>query len=426
MRILLIHAWNARERSYRGFFSSMIAYRSMTLASLVALVPEDINATVDICDEMSQKINYDGIKYDLVGISFDTSSSLRAYEHAEAFRKRGAYIVCGGYHTSNLPDEVALHTDTIILGAAEGSFPQFLRDFKEGTPKKRYCQAYNAADIPIPARAAISKKKYVKYPSIIADRGCVNRCKFCSIAKMWRSNPRPVQSVIDEIIGLKAKSFIFYDPNFFAPKAYAIELMNALAKLNIKWVTNATAEVAFDDELLELAKKSGCKGVLIGLESISEESLKGVDKRFSKVEQYKEVVERFHAYNIAVNGCFVLGFDGDTEESLLSIPEKVRYLKLDLTRFAILTPTPGSQLYKEMDEAGRIITKDWSKYSQHCAVFSPKHMSPERLEEIYHETWKKTYSFRNIAYRFFHLGSKDLQVRLVLLTTNLGFKFLNI
>lgn len=427
MKLLLIHAWNKDERSYRGKLSKLLSYPSLTLSTLVSLVPMDLGIEIDVCDEMSQKVDYDKKKYDVVAISFETSSSIQAYEHAKVFKQRGAYILLGGYHVSNMPEEGLEHGDTVIIGAGEISLPAFFYDFKKGQPQKVYdYQKFDICHIKVPARERVSHAKYLGIPAIIADRGCNNGCKFCAISKMWRSNPRPIEAVVDELKALKTNKVIFFDPNFFKPREYALELMKELEKLNIRWASNATADVAFDDELLEAARRSRCTGVLIGFESLSEQSLKGVKKRFSNTEKYKEIVERMHHYNIAVNGCFVLGFDHDTEEELLSMPERIRYMHLDLTRFAILTPIPGSPLFKELEEQGRILTKDWSKYTQHRAVFQPIHMSPQRLEEIYHEVWAETYTFKNIVERVWHAPNKSLIEKTVLLGSNIGFKYVGI
>lgn len=427
MRILFIHAWNKYEQSYRTRFSSLLSYPSLTLPTLISLVPEDIGAEIDVYDEISQRVRYDRKQYDVVAITFDTSSSIHAYEHAAEFKKRGAYILFGGYHTSNLPEEAKKHCDTVIIGAGEISIPEFFHDFQNGTPKECYDnQDICVRNMKLPARNAVKKSRYLRVPSIIADRGCMNRCKFCAISQMWRSNPRPVADVVEEIKSLHTKSLIFFDPNFFHPKAYALELMAELEKLKLNWATNATADVAFDDELLAAAQRSGCSGVLIGFESLSANSLKGVRKQYSNVEKYKEIVDRMHAYNIAVNGCFVLGFDHDTEEELLSIPDKVDQMGLDLTRFAILTPLPGSQMFRELEGQGRIITRDWARYNQHYAVFDPVHMSPQRLEEIYRIIWKETYSFKRVWRRVSGSHNQTLKEKAVLLGANIGFKFLDI
>lgn len=404
-----------------------MTYPSLTLPTLVSLVPKDISAEIDVCDEISYKVDYNNKKYDIIVISFDTSSSKQAYIHSKEFKKRGAYIVMGGYHTSAVPKEAAEHCDTVIIGAGEISLPEFFHDYLKGEPKKIYNnQNIDVRKIKMVPRNVIKSKRYMKVSPVIADRGCDNKCSFCAISEMWKSNPRPVEDVIEEIKSLKSDKIIFFDPNFFYPKEYSLKLMKEMEKLKIKWAGNGTADAPFDDELMEAAKRSGCSGILIGFESLREETLKGVNKKFSNVERYKECIDRAHRYNIAINGCFVLGMDGDTEEDLLALPEKIKYLGLDLARFSILTPLPNSDLYRKMDKEGRIIIKDWSKYTQNNTVFQPENMSMERLDEIYRKVWRKTYTFKNIWFRIKNSSNKTLTEKFILLGANIGFKYLGI
>ncbi len=424
MNILFIHVWNPDDMSYRGTFSKLFCYPSLTLPALATLVPSDMDANITLCDELSEKVNYDKVRYDVVGLSFDTASSAQAYKHAAEFKKRGAYVICGGYHSSSVPQEALLHADSVIVGAGEVSMPMFFADFIAGAPKKIYdFQDYNAGEIEFPRRDLQNSSKSLSIPTIVADRGCDNRCEFCAISHMWRSNPRPIKNVVEEIRSLKTDKLIFFDPNFFKPRDYALELMAELKALNVRWACNSTADVAFDDELLTAARNSRCTGVLIGFESLSEDSLKTVKKRYHNTEKYKEIVDRMHSYKLSVNGCFVLGFDHDTEEQLLQMPEKVDYLGLDMVRYAILTPLPGSKIFTDLSEQGRIITKDWSKYNQSCAVFQPKHMSPERLEEILRMVWRESYSWKRVLGRTLNSKNDAFIEKMVLLGANIGFKF---
>lgn len=427
MKLLMLHAWNETETAYRGKFSNLLSYPSLTLASIYALIPEEMFEKIDVVDENSQRVVYDKETYDLVMISFETSSSFTAYKHCEEFKKRGAYVVCGGYHATALPEEVAAHCDTVIIGPAEISIPQFLKDFKAGNPQKQY-KNYNvcAAEFPIPARDKITRRKKLKIPAIVADRGCDNVCKYCSMRTMWKSSPRPVEQVIQELKELHSRLVIFYDPNFFAKREYALELMEAMKPLKILWASNATADFGYDRELMQAAYESGCRGVLIGLESVNTRSLTGAAKRFRDVDKYAEIIENIHKHGIAVNGCFVLGFDQDTEEELLSLPERVEELGLDLCRFAILTPYPGTRFYEEYERDQRIITHDWSRYNQHYAVFQPKNMTPERLDIIYRKVWKEAYSWKQVFKRTFSSPWRKNLYVWILLGANIGFKFLGI
>lgn len=427
MKLLMIHAWNELDTSYRGKFSNLFSYSSLTLAVIYSLIPNGVFEKIDLIDENSQKVDYDKDTYDVVMISFDTSSSLTAYKHCEEFRKRGSYIVCGGYHATALPDEALQHCNTVICGPAEKSIPEFVADFVKGQPKQLY-RNYDvcADDFSIPARDKITKRKKLKIPAIVANRGCSNYCKYCSMRTMWKSCPRPVKSVVDEIKDLKAKMVIFYDPNFFGNRDYAIELMTELKKIKILWVSNATADFGYDHELMQIAYESGCRGVLIGLESLNSQSLAGVGKRFHNADKYKEIIENIHSHGIAVNGCFVLGFDSDTEEELLDLPNRVDRLGLDLCRFAILTPYPGTKLYEEYEKSGRIITKEWSRYNQHNTVFRPINMTPERLNEIFRKVSKEAYSWKRVLKRTFTSPWRKNGYVFILLGANIGFKFLEI
>ncbi len=428
MNILLIQPWPEDDRSYRARLSNLITYAPLTLATLKALVPEDLECTVDVYDEMSRAVKYDKKRYDIVAVTMQTSVAKRGYEIAAEFKKRGAYIVVGGYHPTYMPEEALQHADTVIIGAAEYAWPRFLHDFASGAPERLYdMQQVRGEDIVIPDRSVIPKRKYLKYPSVIANRGCPNNCDFCVISDMWRGcTPRPVENVIEEIKGLNSRMIAFFDPNIFAIRDYARELFGELKKLNIKWAGSATIGAAYDAELMELARQSGCAGLLVGLESLNSETLKNSNKSFNDPSKYKEAIALMQSYGISVNGCFVLGMDGDTEEQLLSIPEQVKYLNLNLARFSILTPVPNSPLFNRLKAEGRILTEDWSRYSQNEVVFKPRNMSPERLKEIYMQVWRETYSAKNLMHRFKNLPNKSLKERLVCIGANLGFKYLGI
>ena len=427
MRILLIQPWDKKNLSYRGRYSFLISYAPLTLATLKALIPKELDAQVDVCDEMVENANkYLKRNYDLVAITLQTSSAKRSYFLAGEFKKKNSYVVMGGYHPTYMPDEALEYADSVIIGAGEYSWPKLLRDFVKGKTKKIYdMQKVKGIDIVDPDRSAIPKRKYLKYPAVIANRGCPNHCDFCVISEMWRScNPRPVENVINEIKKLKSKMIIFFDPNFFAIRDYSIELMKELKKLKIRWVGSATINCAFDEELMQLAEESGCKGLLVGLESLSTETLRKSKKGFNDPNKYKEAISIMHKHRIAVNGCFVLGLDGDTEELLKSLPEQINYLNLNLARFSILTPVPNSPLFKKLEKDGRLLTKDWSKYTQHHAVYQPTNLSPEKLEEIYNYVWKETYKFKNIIKRVRSLKDNSFHEKLICFGANIGFKYL--
>ena len=426
MKVLLILPWHSTDMSYRSRFSSFFTYPPLTLGTLAAII-EKVHPDweIETVDEISQKVRFDS-SYGLVMITATTPTVVRAYEIADKFRKMGVYVCIGGYHVTYCREEVLQHADTIFIGPGEYTVPRFLKDLEEGTPLATYeGSCVMGKDIPAPDRSRISHKKYLKYPPVVANPGCPNRCSYCVISQMWgEATARPVEDVIAEIKSLRSRIIVFFDPNFFGNRDYSIRLMNELTKLKIRWVGSATIDVGFDEELLALAQKSGCNGLLVGLESLNQQTLNKVRKGFNKPERYKEAVQNLQKHGIMVNGCFVLGMDGDTEEDLMDLPRQVDYLGINLARFSILTPVPGTGLYKDLERSGRIITTNWANYTQHKAVFKPENMSPERLEQIYRDVWKRTYSYKNIFKRIKRVTAKGISARIIAFGANLGFKFL--
>ena len=422
MRILLLLPWEADYRAYRDKFSTKLTYAPLTLAALAAMVQAELgaNANIDICDEMVQSFSYD-TPYDIVAISFVTSSAPRAYKIASIFREKGAHVVFGGYHASFMPDEASQHADTIIVGPAERAFPQFLRDFANGAAQPRYeMPRISPEDCVVPRRDLLPGKGYLNVPCVVANRGCPNRCEFCAISAMNPPCPRPPAAVLDEIKALNAKRLLFFDPNFFYNKAYALEIMDGLKSLKIRWGCNATVQTAFDQELVEAAQRSGCGGVLFGLESLSREAMLVSKKGFNDPGKYKQAIDIMHGHGISVNGCFVIGFDSDTKESISTLPEQVEYLGVNIVRYAILTPVPNSKLYNRLKGEGRIITTDWAKYTQNKAVFRPKNMAPQELEAIYQKIWRESYKLGKIIKRS---NDAPWNNKLILLGANIGFKY---
>ncbi|WP_199712405.1 B12-binding domain-containing radical SAM protein [Butyrivibrio sp. CB08] len=426
MKVLLVLPWHSTDMSYRSRYSSLFTYPPLTLGTIAAIIEKQQPTwEIEALDEISRRVDFSK-EYDLVMITITTPTACRGYDIADTFRKKGTYVCLGGYHTTYNPDEAKAHADTVFVGPGEYSIPEFLIDYLNGNAKPKYeggCVL--GKDILAPDRSKISHKKYLKYPAVVANPGCPNHCSYCVISQMWReAGARPIEDVIAEIKSLKSKIVIFFDPNFFGDREYSIKLMKEVTKLHIRWAGSATVDVGFDEELLELAKESGCNGLLVGLESLNQAALMGVRKGFNKADRYKEAIENIKNHGIMVNGCFVLGMDHDTKEDLMDLPRQVNELGINLARFSILTPIPGTEMYQKMDEEGRIIDKNWANYTQHQAVFKPTGMTPQELEEIYRYVWKETYSYRNIFKRIRRIKSKGISAKLIGFGANLGFKYL--
>lgn len=402
MKIALIMPYGAIHR-YTGMFGKALRYAPLTLTTLAAYVPEDLQARIALYDEGVQKVDFQSIEADIVGITCITGTAYRAYAIADMLRAKGMTVVFGGVHSSLAPDEVAQHADSVVTGFAEESWPQLLRDFQHGMLKKRYCQSptLKLENLPIARRDLLDKSKYITINSVQATYGCPYKCKFCVVPVTSKNGymARPVREVVDEIEQLHGKYFLFIDVSPIDYPEYIKKLYRELAPLKKIWGGLATTRIVKDKELLNLAVKAGCSGLLIGLESVSQESLNKVSKGFNKTSEFLEMCNILHANGIALNGCFVLGLEGDDESIFERTIEFVLKANIDLPRFSVYTPFPGTRAYSELKAEDRLLTEDWSLYDVEHVVYRPKLMSPERLEEGLHWTWDQAYKISSIAKR---------------------------
>jgi radical SAM superfamily enzyme YgiQ (UPF0313 family) len=407
-------------RHRTGIWKKSMRYMPLTLTTLAALVPPEINHTIALVDEGIHEIDLN-IEADVIGISAITGTAPRAYELADHFRKRGIPVVLGGVHPTLVPDEAARHADAVVVGYAEQSWPQLLRDLVAGRMQPRYTQGrdLNLANIPFPRRDLLPKQHYTTRHTFEATRGCIHQCEFCVVPTAWgRPLQRPVADVVADIRQLGSRRLIFLDLNLIANVEYAKELFTALIPLKVTWGGLATVLIASDDELLDLAARSGCRGLLIGLESVTADSLAETRKGFNKHSDYLRVVQKLHERKIALMGCFVFGFDHDDQQSFARTVELVQEAKIDLPRYAIQTPFPGTPLYQRLQREGRILTDDWGLYDGQHVVFQPARMSPGELLRGTEWAWKQTYRYRSIAHRL--AATPQLAVALA---TNLGYRF---
>jgi len=397
-------------------------YAPLTLTTLASLVPPEIAAEVRITDEGVDEIDPDRMEADLVGITAITGTAPRAYEIAARLRQRGIPVVLGGVHPTLMPQEAMQHADSTVVGYAEESWPQLLRDFEAGQMARRYDQSPNLRldNLPFPQRQLYNTSLVNVAHTIEATRGCIFQCDFCVVPSAWgQPLQKPVADVVADIRQMKAKRVIFLDLNLIANVAYAKELFTALIPLKIQWGGLATTTIAWDDELLDLAARSGCRGLLIGFESLSQESLKEARKGFNMRRDYREVVEKIRDRHIALMGCFVFGFDHDTPATFDETVDFVMETRMDLPRYAIAVPFPNTGLYKRLKSQGRITTENWGLYDGQHVVFEPKNMTAAELLENTRRAWKKTYSYPSIWKR---LSGSRTQLPIAI-PANLGYRF---
>lgn len=420
MKILMILPHDSTYQ-YNGSFTKAISYAPLTLSVLAALIPKHLNAEITLIDEGVSKPVTSGF-YDIVAITCVTASANRGYALCHYWKQRGSYVLLGGVHPTFMPQEALIHCDSVFIGLAEDSFPLFFEDYISGKPKRIYQSEIEKkqCSMPIPSRELMSSN-YLKIPTVIANRGCQNNCSYCSIPNLWgkKGLTRPIEEVIQEIKSLNKKRIILLDPSPTSNRDYATQFFKALIPLKIKWSGLSTIDVVEDTELFQLMVESGCEGILAGFESTNSLSLKQVSKMTNDISRYQYAVKQFHNYDIPVLGCFVTGFDEDTKESLMETLDMIDEIGIDLPRFSILTPFPGTPLYDHYLLEDRILTQNWDKYDTMHVVFEPKNMSPENLQTTFYKLWKQAYKTKRIIKRL----NNTRKEKMIRLGANLGFKY---
>jgi radical SAM superfamily enzyme YgiQ (UPF0313 family) len=423
MRIVLISPKGPLYRHRGGIFKKSLRYMPLTLTTLAALVPEELGADLRLLDEGIEEVDPARIEADLVGLTVITGTAMRAYELAARFRERGIPVVLGGPHVTLIPEDAQPHADAIVVGYAEESWPELLRDFAAGRMKRRYDQrpGLSLAGMPFPRRDLLPRSRYITDDVFEATRGCIHKCDFCVVPSAWGQKPfqKPVEEVVADIRQKGARKLIFVDLNLIADRDYAARLFEALIPLKVQWYGLATVLMADDPRLMDLAQRSGCRGILMGLESISKANLRDSKKAFNSPDQYKELVATLHRHGIALQGCFVFGMDHDTPEVFLETARFAVEARIDLPRFAVVTPFPGTALFQRLDREGRILTRNWELYDGQHVVFQPAQLTIEQLQRGIETAWKHAYSVPSMLKRLASSPS-PLPVRI---GTNLGYRF---
>lgn len=402
LRVTLISPKGPLYRYAGGIFKKSLRYQPLTLTTLTALAPAEMAIEFTLIDEGIAPLP-DHIDADLVGMTVMTGTAPRAYALSAKLRAAGIPVVLGGPHVTLMPDEAQAQADAICVGYAENSWPQLLRDLAAGVMKSRYDQGadFNLDNPVVPDRHRLDKRHYITQAVFEATRACAHACEFCVVPSAWgrKQYQKPVQSVVDDMRSFGKKRNIFIDLNLISDRRYARALFTALIPLKIKWFGLVTSLIGRDLELMDLMARSGCNGVLIGFESISNAALGNMRKGFNDPETYAELIHQLHQRKISVYGCFVFGLDEDTPEVFDRTAQFAIDAAIDLPRFAIQTPFPGTPLYDRLNAAGRILTRDWEKYDGQHVVFQPQGMSVAELQTGHVRAWRTVYSRRNTARR---------------------------
>lgn len=384
MRLTLVHPAIGRRPGDTSYIRTW-QMEPLPVAALAALTPKDV--TVDFQDDRLETIPFDK-PTDLVALSVETYTARRAYQIASEFRRRRVPVVMGGFHATLCPEEVALYAEAVVLGEAEDVWPRVIDDARHGKLER----IYRAGAQPPLSRAGYDRsifegKRYLPLGLIESGRGCRFPCDFCAIQTFYdrTHRRRPVDAVVRELEGLKAgkRLFFFVDDNFAADPKDGAELLEAIRPLGIRWVTQMSINAAHDENFVARLAASGCKGVLIGFESLDEANLRSMKKTFNTMKGgFGPALANLRRHGVRVYGTFVFGYDHDTEASFAPAVEFALDHKFYLAAFNHLTPFPGTPLYKRLEAEGRLLYKSWwldERYSYNRIPFEPAQLSPDAL-----------------------------------------------
>ena len=338
---------------------------------------------------------------EVVGITVHLTFAERAYALARWYRRWGANVGLGGLHVLTAPDEAAPHADALAIGEGAQLWPRILADVEAGRLEPVYRGDYKRPyrEDPMPRRDLLPRESFLTTSSVIATRGCHNRCGFCYLSTRGLHMPyrmRDVEQIVDEIRADRQPYVVFIDNNLGSRPDYLRRLCRAIEPLGIIWSAAVTIDVTDDPSLIREMALSGCTGVFIGFESLELGNLTDARKRTPIPEDYARRVAILHDYGIQVNGSFVLGFDHDGPDVFEKTVEWIEANRLECATFHILTPYPGTPLFADLERQNRIVHRDWRLYDTAHVVFEPKRMSAEELFAGYEWCYRRLFSHRSI------------------------------
>jgi len=337
----------------------------------------------------------------VVGISVHLTFARRAYELAAWYRSRGARIILGGLHVLSCPDEAAPHADALALGDGVQTWPEILRDVERRTLRPRYSAGFLRPyrEDPAPRRSLLPRSGFLTTASLIATRGCHNRCGFCYLSTDGLRMPyqvRDPEQVVDEFLATDEPYGVFIDNNLGSRPEYLRGLCRALRPAERIWSAAVTIDVTDDPALVREMSLAGCTGVFVGFESLTGQNLTDARKKTPRPEDYARRVAILHENGIQVNGSFVLGFDHDDVSVFERTAAWIERNRLECATFHILTPYPATPLFEQMEAEGRLLHRNWDLYDTAHVVFRPRLMTPEQLQAGYAWCYRRLFSSHSI------------------------------
>ena len=387
-------------KSPHGSFGKHVLTPSLALTSIAGATPA--HWRVEYWDEnLLQGLPPTRPVPEVVGITVHLTFARRAYALARWYRERGSKVVLGGLHTQSCPEEVAPHADAIAIGEGVRLWPEILKDIEAGALKPRYAAGYEGdyRSEPPPRRTVLPRQSFLTTASLIATRGCHNRCGFCYLSTEGLHLPYRMRDPEDIRRQFEAEDqpyAVFIDNNLGSNRNYLRSLCRALQPLEKLWSAAVTLDVTDDPQLIREMALAGCNGVFIGFESLTDSNLVEARKRTPKADDYARRIRILHEHGIQVNGSFVVGFDGDTKETFPRLADWIEQNRMECATFHILTPYPGTPLFRQMESEGRLLHRNWDLYDTAHVVFRPKQMSPDELLLGYDWLYRRLFSHLSI------------------------------
>jgi len=436
-KLLLINPVGKRKAGL--VLSHESIYPPMALGVIAALTPD--NWEVEILDENFTTFEYKDA--DLVGFTSLTSTVTRCYDIAGEYRKNKIPTVIGGIHASMLPEEASRYVDTVVVGEAEDTWGQVIADFERKRLQQFYRSKLPSMDRSVSPRIDLYHPDY-NFGSVQTTRGCPMKCEFCSVHTFNGSKYRlrPVDRAVEDFMAINKDFIYLVDDNFAgyskASRRHALEFLKGITerKSTKFWAGSTSMNIARDEELLKYMQLSGCKMVFLGIESELVDQLQQANKNVNLkigVDHFAEVYRKIHAHQISIMGAFIFGLDNDTPETMGRRTDYILDSELDMMQVTVLTPLPGTILYKRFKEEGRLrytnYPDDWDRYNYIDLVFKPQKMSEEEFNAAAVENWERMYNLKNIKRKFLQTLklTKNAETATFALSSNIQFHnfFLN-
>lgn len=369
------------------------------LATLAAYCSPDDE--IDLQDEHVEEIITDDLP-DLVIIQVYITNAFRAYALADHYRKKGAWVCLGGLHVTSLPEEALRHADSIFTGPGEDTFPQFLADFRNKTPRKVYINIQrNIEAIPPVRRDLIKRSLYLVPNSIVVSRGCPHHCDFCYKDAFFKGGrsfyTQRVDDALSEMERLPGRHLYFLDDHLLGNQKFAEQLFEGMQGMNRLFQGASTVEAILRGNLIEQAAAAGLRSVFIGFETLSNKNLLQSNKKQNLGKDYELAIRRLHSLGIMINGSFVFGLDDDDKDVFRRTVDWAVSQGLTTSTFHILTPYPGTRLFDSMERQGRILHRNWDQYDTRQVVYKTAGLTADELKKGYDRAYCDFYSWTNIA-----------------------------